>query len=387
MDRNRVLVAVNIRGVDVVASGVRRVIVNLVEQLASENWDWNLVLYAQHAPHEGSRIASMVRSAPGARNVRIRVLGGGTLAFELRRLRRALAHDRPDVLINPMPESLVGRGIPTIVFAHDTLPEIISEKLPLRIRCWRALGMYRRSLRQAERVVCPSTNTRRDLVRFYGLDERQIVVIPYAVDRGIRRVDVAQAREYVKQRFGVRDRYMFMVNTAYFESFVYTYAAYRHNAGREACRLVILGRPHPFSRYEALVQQLDVHEYVDWLEGVSDEELSQLYSGAVVFVSPSQYEGFGFAPLEAMTCGTPTIAYATSSLPEVVGEGGILVPPDDTDAMVEALTSLCSEAADAIRADWSEKALAKAEQFSWDRTGNAVGELLLATIGTPESGP
>ena len=386
MGRARPLVAVNVRGAEVVASGVSRVIANLLEQLASDRWDWDLVLYTQRALDEGGRLGSVIRYANGARNVRVRVLGGGTVGFELWRIQRALAKDRPDVMINPTPESLVGGRIPTIVFAHDTLPEIISDKMPLRLVCWRALGMYKRSLRRAVRVICPSENTKDDIIRFYSLEDCRIVVVPYAVDQGITRIEMGRARERVRQRFEIRGRYMFMVNTAYFESFVQAYAAYLEVAGATACRLVVLGRPQPFARYEALLARLGASGHVDWLEGVSDEELSNLYSGAVAFVCPSYYEGFGFAPLEAMTCGTPTVAYATSSLPEVVGEGGILVPPDDTNAMVEVLVSLCSEENGTMRACWSERALARAALFSWDTAGKSIGNIVLAALGASESG-
>jgi glycosyltransferase involved in cell wall biosynthesis len=99
---------------------------------------------------------------------------------------------------------------------------------------------------------------------------------------------------------------------------------------------------------------------------VSDDELGSLYAGATVFVYPSLYEGFGLPPLEAMQCGAPVITANTSSLPEVVGNAGVMIDPRDVDALASAMLALCADSAhrDAVRA----RSLARAAEFSWERT-------------------
>jgi glycosyltransferase involved in cell wall biosynthesis len=115
-----------------------------------------------------------------------------------------------------------------------------------------------------------------------------------------------------------------------------------------------------------IANSVDVQDKIILTGYVPDEDLSPLYSGALAFVYPSLYEGFGLPPLEAMQCGTPVITSNTSSLPEVVGDAGIMVAPTDSDALCQAMLDLyCS---DALRRDLAQKSLLRAKQFSWQKT-------------------
>jgi glycosyltransferase involved in cell wall biosynthesis len=98
---------------------------------------------------------------------------------------------------------------------------------------------------------------------------------------------------------------------------------------------------------------------------VADEDMAALYSGAIAFVYPSLYEGFGLPPLEAMQCGVPVITSNTSSLPEVVGDAGIMVDPKDGDALCQAMLKLVSNGD--LRQTMSQKSLEQAKKFSWEQ--------------------
>ncbi len=98
---------------------------------------------------------------------------------------------------------------------------------------------------------------------------------------------------------------------------------------------------------------------------VADEYLAPLYSGAMMFVYPSFYEGFGLPPLEAMQCGVPVITSNTSSLPEVVGEAGIMVDPEDGDALCQAMLTIYNSTE--VRQKMSDDSLAQASKFSWKK--------------------
>ena len=106
---------------------------------------------------------------------------------------------------------------------------------------------------------------------------------------------------------------------------------------------------------------------------VTDEELSVFYSNTAAFVYPSFYEGFGLPPLEAMQCGAPVITSNKSSLPEVVGNAGILIDPNNEEALVQALR-VCLENAKAE--DMRTKSLQHAALFSWDKTVNDIVNIL-----------
>ncbi|MBC7261777.1 MAG: glycosyltransferase family 4 protein, partial [Chloroflexi bacterium] len=137
---------------------------------------------------------------------------------------------------------------------------------------------------------------------------------------------------------------------------------------RPSARLIKAGAAHFGAQREelrALVAQLELEDKVHFLDRVPEEDLPLLYNAADVFVLPSLYEGFGLPALEAMSCGTPVVAAERASLPEVVGEGGVLVDPVDPRALAHVLASLLSDPE--CRAAASQAALQQAAQFSLER--------------------
>lgn len=128
-------------------------------------------------------------------------------------------------------------------------------------------------------------------------------------------------------------------------------------------RLKVAGRVGPWAEapMAALVAASGAAGRIDVLGRVDD--LPALYRGAVAAVVPSRYEGFGLPAAEAMACATPVVAFAVASLPEVVGDGGVLVPEGDIAGLAAALVSLANEPA--RRAELRERALARAATFSW----------------------
>jgi glycosyltransferase involved in cell wall biosynthesis len=133
------------------------------------------------------------------------------------------------------------------------------------------------------------------------------------------------------------------------------------------CRLAVAGARG--WGYERLLQELtagDVAQHVRVLGFVADEDLPLLYAAADVFLYPSLYEGFGLPPLEAMACGAPVIASNRSSMPEVVADGGLLIDPQDPEAMAAAAERLLRDPVERRR--WSERGVRRAASFTWERT-------------------
>jgi glycosyltransferase involved in cell wall biosynthesis len=106
---------------------------------------------------------------------------------------------------------------------------------------------------------------------------------------------------------------------------------------------------------------------------ISEQEAACLYNGASVFVYPSQYEGFGIPAVEAMACGCPVIASNSSSLPEVVGDAGVLVEPNNVEALSEAIFKILHDGD--LRRVLKEKGVERAAQFTWERTAKATRDL------------
>jgi glycosyltransferase involved in cell wall biosynthesis len=120
------------------------------------------------------------------------------------------------------------------------------------------------------------------------------------------------------------------------------------------------------------VEALRMHDYVRFTGFVEDDDLPDLYRGALLFVYPSLYEGFGLPVLEAMACGTPVITSNCTSLPEVAGDAALLVDPTQPELLAAAISSVMNDGA--LRQALRAKGLARARAFTWD----AVAEQTLA---------
>jgi glycosyltransferase involved in cell wall biosynthesis len=129
-----------------------------------------------------------------------------------------------------------------------------------------------------------------------------------------------------------------------------------------------------------IAAELSLEQNVLFAGWVAEQDKPALYSSAVLFVFLSLYEGFGLMPLEAMSCGTPVLAARTSSLPEVVGKGGLLVDPDNLDEIAEGMITVMQDPD--LRQELSQGGLAQAAKFDWKRTAEQTLEVYQMTAGS-----
>ncbi|MBT6229755.1 MAG: glycosyltransferase family 4 protein, partial [Candidatus Scalindua sp.] len=121
------------------------------------------------------------------------------------------------------------------------------------------------------------------------------------------------------------------------------------------------------------VEHRDLKKEILFLGVVKDEDLPMLYNCADIFVYPSLYEGFGLPPLEAMACGIPVITSNTSSLPEVIGNAGIMVDPEDDNSLSEAIFNVLKD--EDLRYQMSKNGLKRAKLFSWEKAAKEILEI------------
>ncbi|MCL4535853.1 MAG: glycosyltransferase family 4 protein [Bacteroidetes bacterium] len=221
------------------------------------------------------------------------------------------------------------------------------------------------SARAARLVIAISEATKRDLVERYRIPAEKVRVVHLAADPSFRPdIDLA-AVQAVRDRYGLAARYFLFVGTLHprknleclLEAMALVTA--RHRAPLE---LVVAGKPG--WQGDALMRQASGLP-VRFLGYVPQDDLPLLTAGALALTFPSFYEGFGLPALEAMACGTPVIAADASSLPEVVGDAGLLADPHRPEAWAEAMVCLAED--EGRRAELRRRGLERARQFSWHR--------------------
>ncbi len=285
------------------------------------------------------------------------------------RLSAELLRHPPDVLFVPAHVVPLGapfaRNLATVVTIHDMgylyFPEAHTraQRLYLRLSTvW--------SARVASRVIAISSATRDDLILHAGIPPEQIRVILHGVAPRFTPQDAAQVAA-VRQRYDVPERYFLYVGTVQpRKNLVRLIEAFAQSseAMPDPPTLVIAGKRGWLT--EAIEQQArqQAPGRVRFVGYVPDADMPALYSGALAFVFPSLYEGFGMPVLEAMACGTPVLTSNTSSLPEVAGSAALLVDPHSTTSMRDAFTRLATS--DALRADLARLGSLHAAQFTWD---------------------
>ena len=272
-----------------------------------------------------------------------------------------------------------------VVTVHDLIPFVLNEKkidkLLLNLRFRERLWM--KSLRKADRIITVSENSKKDIMKLLSIPEEKIEVIYSSADARFGPVRDRQAIAKIMERYSVRKKFILYLGGfarhKNIERLVRAFYEFSLSSGDE-WQLVLAGKlpdekienaddltkHEPVWKIRTLVAKLGLDAKVIFTGFVPDEDLPTLYSAAGIFVFPSLYEGFGFPPLEAMACGTPVVASNTSSLPEVIGDAGVLVNPFSIDEIVSAVRSVLKSKL--RQREMSCKGVERARRFSWEET-------------------
>lgn len=283
------------------------------------------------------------------------------------RLPRETAQLDGDVMYSPSQQPPRHIGLPWVQTLHDLIPLTRPDPLLERDRRrWLRVGPR---LRQAAAVAAVSRFSADEAIRLLDLDPRRIEVIPNGVD-----LEVFSPKGPVEEA-----PVPYLLHVAAFGP---------HKGFREAleviARLAERGLPHHLvlvgpqdewmaSQIRTLVMRSPRPDRVRVAGFVPD--LPAIYRGATALLMSSRCEGFGLPALEAMACGTPVVSFANSSLTEVVGPGGVLVPDGDIDAMAGAVEAIVRD--EQHRAALRSRGVVQAGRFPWQRAVDAYAELLL----------
>lgn len=363
-------------------AGVSKYTELLVNNLAQVDPTDEYLIYFGNGPHPASFAA-----APNFRLVRSRFNTEKPLtriAWEQFIAPFRLLWDRPALLhcpVNVMPLLALS---PSVITIHD----LGFMRFPERYR--RAKRLYLHALtalsaKRAKHLITPSEAVRQEVIRLLKIKPERVTAIAEGVSEDFKPYPSAEVEKFRREK-GLPERFVLYVGTLEprknLPLLIRAFARWRteNPAESDGVRLVLGGAKGWF--YEEifrLVEQFGLSDTTDFPGYLREADLPLWYNSARCFVYPSVYEGFGLPPLEAMACGCPVISSDASSLPEVVGEAGILVKPDDETGLTAALDRLLTD--DAAWSVYRERGLAQAARFTWPEAARQTLRIYRQVVG------
>lgn len=226
------------------------------------------------------------------------------------------------------------------------------------------------SAKRGKMIIAVSNNTKKDIIKILEIPENKVTVTYEAPDERFNNNLSDTEKDRVKKIYNLPDR--FILSVASFnphkniDGLIRSFSLIKKNYD-SLCQLVLVGmKSSYYSKIISVIEKLKLDKDVLFIGHVSDKDLPYLYSLANIYVFPSFFEGFGLPPLEAMACGCPVVASNVTSIPEVVGEAGILIDPHNIEKMAEAIYKVLIN--DNFRRDLIRKGFERAKQFSWEKT-------------------
>lgn len=265
-----------------------------------------------------------------------------------------------------------------VVTVHDMVYKAFPETVRGRTRFMLVSGL-KRSMKRADLIVTDSEFSKAEIIKYFPQHEHKIRVVPCGVD--LERFHPCETPERipeVKKSLEIEGDYFLYLGTIEprknLERLISAYAAFAKKVGEKAPKLVLAGgkgwlNDGIYSR----VEKLGMTKNIIFTKYVPSEDMNPLMCGALAFVFPSIYEGFGIPPLEAMACGVPVLASGEASLPEVTGDCAVICDAYSVKSIAQGLYRLYSD--EKLRKELSEKGLERARGFTWERSAEMLLEV------------
>lgn len=262
-----------------------------------------------------------------------------------------------------------------VVTIHDITPLEHPEWLNPRFAKWYQF-LIPRLVHKARQIIAVSNFTKSRICEVTSVQPDKVVVIYNGVDERFRPKSSEEIAR-TKDTFGISNfRYILTVATIEprknLQRLLEAWDVWHVNLPQDIWLVIAGAKGKDLVFRDAVFNRLPPK--ICMIGHVPDEHLPALYSGALAFIYVSLYEGFGLPPLEAMACGTPVLTSNVTSLPEVVGDAALTVNPYDIDAIAEGIKRLIED--DNLRKELSQKGLARAKLFSWERTAEVTWSVL-----------
>lgn len=246
---------------------------------------------------------------------------------------------------------------PVVLTVYDMIHELFSNQMDPS--GWQ-IEEKRKAIHAAQMIICISGNTKKDLLERYSIPENKVKVTHLASS-------INASMAYGSEPVPSRPYYLYVGSrNSDYKNFDGLLLAFAKAASVQTdLALCVVGSPLNQTE-KKLIAKFKLINHIEHYRYASDCHLAKLYRCSIALVYPSLYEGFGIPPLEAMSCGTVTIASDSSSIPEVVGDAGILFDPQATLDLADILLSLLDNSLE--RDHLIAKGHQRARMFSWDKT-------------------
>ena len=265
-----------------------------------------------------------------------------------------------------------------ITIFHDMAYKRFPETVRARTKMMLDSNMEQ-ACRRADAILTVSEFSKREILEYLPVSPEKITVMPLGIrserfHTGYTEEQIGAARE----KYRLPKGYLLYLGTLEprknIERLVEAYGVLRQR-NADVPPLILAGRKGwMYDTIFAKIQELGLEQYV-WSTGyVENEAVPLLIAGAVAFLFPSIYEGFGMPPLEAMACGTPVLTANVSSMPEVAGDSAVLVDPFSVESIAEGMERLVEKPD--LRRELSERGIRRASQFTWERSAGIVSEVM-----------
>lgn len=294
-----------------------------------------------------------------------------------------------------VPANLEAKVIITI---HDLIQLIYPDVYVPGIKGRLNLRKNKSRLRRVDAILAVSQTTKKDIVRYLGVDQEMVRVV-YEAPKNIYYPTEDQTKlQEIKKKYRLPNRFVLYVGDVNYNKNLSTLIRATKKAkikaiicGKQAGSLQDLiddisilsgprdylrylrGKTHPELVHYQELRELLKQDHVETLGFVPDQDLKFIYNLADVYVQPSLYEGFGLPVLEAMSCGTPVIVGKTNALVEVAGDAVLIVEPTDVKEMSSAIKKVIYD--QDLRKVLSEKSIDQVKQFSWEKTARETIQL------------
>ncbi|TWT79212.1 D-inositol 3-phosphate glycosyltransferase [Planctomycetes bacterium CA13] len=315
------------------------------------------------APHGIGRFATEVRNRLSGWDD-LPLDGSPTSPSDSWRLAKCLKQNKASIYFSPGYNVPLYASCPVVATVHDLIHLHCADETSIAKRAYYRY-VQRPMIRRSPVTLTVSEFSRQEIIDWYDIAESQVVVVGNGVSEEFKPDEIALPSK--------RPYFYFVGNTKphkNVESLVKAFAIVAEKYGDVELKLVA----KPSDAIRRLVALTPVKDRIEWIRGASDVKLAEQYRGAVATVLPSFFEGFGLPLVEAMACGCPVIASDRTSIPEVVGDAGILFDPNNIDHIADCMIRVLDDSE--LRAAMKQKGLQQAAKFRWSQVGERVRRAL-----------